>query len=49
MEDMSSLINEVKPDRENYGEGAGKLQSIDGLLISTSEFDEHCVRNKAKL
>ena len=51
-EDMSSLINEVKPDRwkifqvlplegENYGEGAGKLQSIDGLLISTNEFDEY--------
>ena len=60
LEDMSSLINEVKPDRwkifqvlplegENYGEGAGKLQSIDGLLISTREFDEYCERNKANL
>ena len=59
-EDMSSLIIEMKPDRwkifqvlpsegENYGEGAGKLQSIDGLLISTSEFDEYCDRNMTKL
>ena len=32
LEDMSSLINEVKHDRKSYGEGVGKLQSIDGLL-----------------
>jgi len=59
-EDMSSLINEVKPDRwkifqvlpvegENFGDGAGKLQSIDGLLISTVEFHEYCDRNTVKL
>ena len=32
LEDMSSLINEMKPDRKSYGEGVGKLQSIGGLL-----------------